>query len=86
MAVCPEAQGSGVGYRLIDAVEKHAIENGFERLFLYTSDFLIGALQFYERCGFIRGRQTDPEEWHGTTGWEVSKKIGKETKQNAIGS
>jgi putative acetyltransferase len=81
MAVCPEAQGSGVGYRLIDAVEKHAIENGFDRLFLYTSDFLTGALQFYERCGFVRGRQTDPEEWHGTPGWAMERSLRNDEKR-----
>ena len=86
MAVRPGAQGGGIGYRLLDAVEKYGIENGFNRLFLYTSDFLVGALQFYERCGFVRGKATLAEQWHGTPGWEVSKKIGKETKQNAIGS
>ena len=86
MAVRPGAQGSRIGYRLLDAVEKYGIENGFDRLFLYTSDFLTGALQFYERCGFVRGKATLAEQWHGTPGWEVSKKIGKETKQNAIGS
>jgi len=86
MAVRPNAQGGGIGYRLLEAVEKYGIENGFDRLFLYTSDFLTGALEFYRRCGFVRGKATFAEEWHGTPGWEVSKKIGKETKQNAIGS
>ena len=86
MAVRPDAQGGGIGYRLLEAVENHGIESGFNRLFLYTSDFLTGALEFYERCGFVRGKATSAEEWHGTPGWEVSKRIGRETKQNAIGS
>src|SRR5262249_29589387 len=73
MAVVPELQGSGVGFGLIDTVEQYAVENGFDRLFLYTSDFLKGALQFYERCGFVRGRKTDPEEWFGTPGWAMDK-------------
>ena len=86
MAVDPGAQGSRIGYRLLEAVEAYGIENGFDRLFLYTSHFLTGARKFYERCGFVKGRDTDPEEWHGTPGWGMDRKIGRNTKQNAIGS
>lgn len=86
MAVRPEVQGNGVGYRLLDSVERYAVEHGSDHLFLYTSDFLSGALQFYRRCGFIRGKATTPEEWFGTGGWEMHKKLVGNTKQNATGS
>src|SRR5262245_58453649 len=86
MAVRPDAQGGGIGYQLLGAVETWGNENNFDRLFLYTSDFLTGALQFYERFGFVRGNATSAEEWHGTPGWEMIKEIGRDTKQNAIGS
>ncbi|MEP7076366.1 MAG: GNAT family N-acetyltransferase [Acidobacteriota bacterium] len=86
MAVSPDKRSTGVGYRLIAAVENYAVENGFERLFLYTSLFLTGAERFYERCGFVRGRDTEPDEWFGTPGWAMEKKIGRNTKQNVAGS
>src|SRR5437870_1364737 len=52
MAVLPEAQGMGIGRKLLDAVESYAIENGFNRLFLYTTYFSRVAIQLYEKRGF----------------------------------
>ena len=86
MAVSSENRGTGVGYQLIAAIENYAVENGFDRLFLYTSLFLTGAERFYEKCGFIRGRDTEPDEWFGTPGWAMEKKISRNTKQNVAGS
>jgi len=86
MAVSPESRGAGVGCQLISAVENYAIENGFDRLFLYTSLFLTGAERFYEKCGFVRGRDTEADEWHGTPGWAMEKHISRNTKQNVAGS
>lgn len=37
MAVSPDAQGRGVGQKLLDALETHARDAGFEKLFLYTT-------------------------------------------------
>jgi predicted N-acetyltransferase YhbS len=86
MAVSPDRRGTGIGFGLIAAVENYAVENGFDRLFLYTSLFLTGAERFYEKCGFVRGRETEADEWFGTPGWAMEKKISRNTKQNAIGS
>ena len=86
MAVSPALQGLGVGGKLLDAVEVYAIENGFERLFLYTTDFSASAIRLYERNGYELGRYTTAEEWFGTPGRSMEKKIGRNIKQNAIGS
>jgi GNAT superfamily N-acetyltransferase len=85
MAVLPNAQGLGVGHRLIDVVETYAIENGFERLFLYTTYFSPGAIELYEKHGFKRGRDTTADEWYGTPGLEMDKKLERK-KQNVVGS
>ncbi|MEP6848622.1 MAG: GNAT family N-acetyltransferase [Acidobacteriota bacterium] len=86
MAVRPIAQGLGVGAKLLDAVEVYGVENGFDRLFLYTTYFSAGAVEFYEKCGFKRGRDTTADEWFGTPGLAMDKRIGKDVKKNAVGS
>lgn len=86
LAVRPVAQGLGIGYRLLDAVEKYGVETGFGRLFLYTTYFSPGAIELYEKFGFRRGRDTSAKEWFGTPGLEMDKLIGKYTKHNVVGS
>jgi ribosomal protein S18 acetylase RimI-like enzyme len=86
MAVSPKAQGLGISHRLLDAVEEYAIENGFDRLFLYTTRFSTGAIELYEKHGFLRGRETTAEEWYGTPGLAMEKKLEGNTKQNVVGS
>ena len=86
MAVSPTAQGLGVGGKLLEAVEIYAIENGFERLFLYATNFSANAIRLYERNGFQLGRYTTAEEWFGTPGRSMEKKIGRNIKQNVVGS
>lgn len=75
MAVSPAAQGLGIAHRLLDAIEEYAIGEGFERLFLYTTYFSIGAIELYEKHGFVRGRDTTAEEWFGTPGLAMEKKL-----------
>ena len=86
MAVSPLSQGRGIGRRLIGVIEAHAAENRFERLYLYTTLFLSGAISLYESCGFARVRETTGEEWHGVPGLAMEKKIGRNIKQNVVGS
>ncbi len=86
MAVLPSAQGLGLGRELLEAVEKHAIENGFERLFLYTTNFSLDAIRLYEKSGFERGRDTSADEWYGTPGLAMEKKIGRNITQHVTGS
>ena len=84
MAVSPSAQGNGVGHKLMDAVNGFADESDHERIFLYTTYFVPGAKQFYESRGYQWVRDTTAEEWYGTPGLEMDRRIEK--KQNAIGS
>lgn len=86
MAVRPAAQGLGIASWLLDAVERYAIREGFERLFLYTTYFSKGAIELYEKHGFQRGRETTAEEWFGTPGLAMDKQLSKEIKLNAIRS
>jgi ribosomal protein S18 acetylase RimI-like enzyme len=75
MAVSPEAQGSGVGQKLLDVLEAHARDAGFEKLYLYTTYVLPGAKRLYEKNGFYVLRETLPEEWFGMGGLEMEKKL-----------
>ena len=86
MAVSPSAHGLGIGRMLLEAVEKYAIEKGFERLFLYTTSFLFGAIHLYEKSGFVHVRDTTADEWHGVPGLEMEKKLVIGIKQNVVGS
>jgi ribosomal protein S18 acetylase RimI-like enzyme len=52
MAVRPSAQGSGIGTRLLNAVEVFAAAHRYRRLQLNTAPFLLAAVQLYERHGF----------------------------------
>jgi GNAT superfamily N-acetyltransferase len=86
MAVLPTAQGHGIGYRLLDVIEEYGIKNGFDRLFLYTTYFSPGAIRLYEKNGFVRGRDTTADEWYGTPGLAMDKKLDRNIKQNVVGS
>lgn len=74
MAVLPTAQGLGVGRKLLDAVEKFALENEFKCLFLYTVPFLAGAIRLYEQNGFERG-EDQTEGFFGTPWFAMEKKL-----------
>jgi N-acetylglutamate synthase-like GNAT family acetyltransferase len=84
MAVNPNAQGQGVGHKLMCAVNEYADASKHERIFLYTTYFVPGAKKFYESHGYEWVRDTSAEEWYGTPGLEMDRTIEK--KQNATGS
>ena len=86
MAVLREAQGGGIGRRLLAAIEDYAFENRFERLFLYTTNFSKSARHLYEKCGFRKVADTTAEEWYGTPGLSMEKILDIDHKQNAAGS
>ncbi|GAA0745499.1 GNAT family N-acetyltransferase [Ideonella azotifigens] len=54
MGVVPEAQGAGIGRRLVDAAIARAAELGGTRLFLGTNSRLQPAIHLYEAAGFER--------------------------------
>jgi GNAT superfamily N-acetyltransferase len=52
MFVIPERRGSGIGRRLVGAVESWAVELGLRRVELEVNPAVPAAVQLYERCGF----------------------------------
>ena len=74
MAVLPAAQGLGIGRKLLEAVENYAAENGFEKLFLYTTPYLPAAIRLYEQNGFVRAK-LEQERFFGTPCFEMQKKL-----------
>jgi N-acetylglutamate synthase-like GNAT family acetyltransferase len=85
MAVRPDAQGQGVGHELLDAVNGYADESEHDRIFLYTTYFVPGAKEMYEKHGFGWVRDTTADEWYGVPGLEMDRSIVRKT-QNAVGS
>ncbi|MGB7207552.1 MAG: GNAT family N-acetyltransferase [Pyrinomonadaceae bacterium] len=85
MAVRPQAQGHGIGHKLLDAIDEHANGTDFERIFLYTTNFSAGAKELYEKHGFKWVRDTTANEWYGVAGLEMDKKIERK-KRNVVGS
>jgi len=75
MAVRPDAQGLGVGQRLLDGLEGFAREGSFERMYLYTTHVLPAAKRLYEKNGFYVLRETEPEEWFDMGGLEMEKDL-----------
>ncbi len=73
MAVHPEAQGAGVGHKLLDAVDEYFQLSELDRIFLYTTYFVPGAKEMYEKHGFKWVRDTAADEWYGTPGLEMEK-------------
>lgn len=60
IAVAPEAQGKGIGGRLLAFVEAEALRRGFTELRLYTNEKMTENLTLYPKLGFEethRGRQ-----------------------------
>ncbi|WP_269514288.1 GNAT family N-acetyltransferase [Brevundimonas subvibrioides] len=53
MAVAPDAQGLGLGRKLLDACEAHARSVGAPRLYLETNVAQAHAIALYRRFGFM---------------------------------
>ena len=75
MAIKPTAQRNGIGQKLLDALERYAHEQRFEKLYLYTTYVLPGAQRLYEKNGFYVLRETPPEEWYDMGGLEMEKSL-----------
>ncbi len=60
MFVAPEARGSGLGERLLGAVEAQARAEGVTRLMLETGCALHAARRLYERAGLAPRGPFDP--------------------------
>lgn len=54
MFVAPEARGTGLGRRLLEAVESAARDRGILTLRLETGEPQVAAIALYERAGYVR--------------------------------
>ena len=77
MAVDPKYQGFGIGKKLLEALEADAESRGYKVIYLYTTYSLQSAVKLYKSCGYQWVRDTAEEEFYGTAGVEMEKKIGK---------
>lgn len=59
LAVAPEAQGSGAGSALVDAVTDRARACGCRRVAIHTMEFMTGAHRLYARRGFVHRPDLD---------------------------
>jgi putative acetyltransferase len=75
MAVLPSAQGLGIGRKLLRTIENFGVQNGFEKLFLYSVPFLAGAIRLYEKNGFEHLGGGDPAEFFGTAWLAMEKTV-----------
>jgi GNAT superfamily N-acetyltransferase len=73
MAVHPSMRGHGIGKLLLARVEHFARDNGYKRLVLSTTPFLIPAIRLYEDSGFqFIGAKRD---WFGTQLRSMAKQL-----------
>jgi len=54
VAVDPVFQGRGIGRRLIEFVENSAVDQGLDRVELYTNMMMYENLELYPRLGYLR--------------------------------
>ncbi|MFP4111764.1 MAG: GNAT family N-acetyltransferase [Candidatus Woesearchaeota archaeon] len=52
LAVKKKYQKQGIGKKLMEFVERHAKDNGFRKVCLYTGKDMDGARKFYEKIGY----------------------------------
>jgi ribosomal protein S18 acetylase RimI-like enzyme len=52
-AVSPEAQGNGIGKTLLNAAEKHAIENNCDKIVISVISTRKELISWYERHGYV---------------------------------
>jgi ribosomal protein S18 acetylase RimI-like enzyme len=74
MAVHPQARGLRIGRTLLAHVEGYVREQGYDRMLLYTTAFLLSAIRLYLSYGFrFTGEIISP---HGTELLRMDKVLG----------
>jgi len=74
MAVLPGARGLGAGLKLLQEIEKYAIENHLPILSLTTTPYLSSAINLYEKFGFRKFGETD-NSFFGTLIFTMKKNL-----------
>jgi len=74
MGIVPSARGKRIGEKLLEHVQKFAVDGGHKRLTLSTTPFLHRAIRLYENFGFRRvaGESSD---LHGTPLFSMYKNL-----------
>ncbi|TPI47885.1 GNAT family N-acetyltransferase [Mesorhizobium sp. B3-1-7] len=57
VAVAPEAQGRGIGRKLLDSAERKAVEAGLRELRLLTNSAFMTNVSLYKRLGYAIDRE-----------------------------
>lgn len=57
LAVSPEAQGTGIGTRLLEFAEEYAREHDRPEIRLYTNEAMTENLDYYPRHGYVETRR-----------------------------
>jgi GNAT superfamily N-acetyltransferase len=81
MAVLPNARGHGIGELLLLHVERYAVAQGFYRMFLSTTPFLVSAIRVYEKFGFQRTGE-GPLELMGTPLFTMEKYLKSQNSRS----
>lgn len=74
IAVAPEAQGSGVGRRMLEFAEHAAIKAGYNCIKLYTNESMTENVALYKRFGYV---ETHRVEQKGLRRVYMSKPLGE---------
>jgi len=64
VAVVSQAQGQGVGGRLLETAESLARRHGLDEIRLYTNEVMIDNVGFYQRRGFVETGRLFHEGYH----------------------
>ncbi|MGB3288227.1 MAG: GNAT family N-acetyltransferase [Burkholderiaceae bacterium] len=59
IAVAPEAQGHGLGRKLLEFAERQALDAGFNRLCLYTNEAMTENIALYLRIGYVETHRAE---------------------------
>jgi flavin reductase (DIM6/NTAB) family NADH-FMN oxidoreductase RutF/ribosomal protein S18 acetylase RimI-like enzyme len=81
MAVLPYARGHGIGELLLLHVERYAVAQGFYRMVLSTTPFLVSAIRVYEKFGFQRTGE-GPLELMGTPLFTMEKYLKSQNSRS----
>ena len=73
VAVAPEAQGSGIGRKMLEFAEKMAIDAGYDSIRLYTNEAMTENIALYTRFGYV---ETHRIEEKGLRRVYMSKAVG----------
>jgi GNAT superfamily N-acetyltransferase len=59
IAVRPDAQGRGIGRRLLTFAEAKTLEAGYDVIQLYTNEVMIENLAIYKHCGYVETHRVE---------------------------